>query len=129
MDKNERRKEISDFARKLSELAESAPDGYARRDLNRTLHFLRQRYKTSPEEKKILILKKISEGARARAELISELGFSVRQTDRSLKELIEEKKIRLEKIHLHDGGGRPRFEYFLTIEICFLPLENNSSGK
>lgn len=117
MTKDNRRKEISDFAIKLRALAESAPDGYAKRDLNRTIFNLRQRYVLTPEQKQSLILKLLADGLTTFDELLTETKFSKRQLRRDLEKLNDDSKIRIEKIQNPRGGaGRP--------VICYFPRMN-----
>ena len=112
MDKNERRKEVSEFAKRLAELAQIAPDGYTRRDLYRALHFIRQRYTISKEAKKQTVLEKIAEGAATFTDLLAETGYTKNQVARSLDELLAEKKIRSTKLRRSKGAGRPVISYF-----------------
>ena len=113
MEKIQRRKEISDFAKKLRELANAAPDGYARRDLNRMIYSIRRRYILTPEQKQNIILKLIESGLTSYKELLDASKFTDRQLSKNLNQLISDKKIRLEKIKRNSGAGRPQPAYFL----------------
>lgn len=115
MDKpNDRRKEISDFAKKLGELVAAAPDDYARRDLRRMVHALRQRYVLSPEEKQVRIMELLEDGLTTYDELLDATKFGSKQLSRHLSELQSQAKIRAEKIRRTSGAGRPQLCYFLA---------------
>ncbi len=111
-----RRQEISDFAKKLIELSKLAPDGYAKRDLTRTIHGLRQRYSLSPENKRQMILKLLESGLTTYAELLAETRFGKKQLSREIETLISDKKIRVEKVSRTGGAGRPA--------LCYFPQDN-----
>ena len=112
MAQNTRRKEISDFAKNLTALASSAPDGYARRDINRMVLSLRKRYWLKPEEKQKLILDLLADGLTTFTELLGETAFTKTQLERDLKTLESNKQIRVAKIRRGSGAGRPQLCYF-----------------
>lgn len=118
MDKLEKKSQISEFAKNLARLAESAPDGYARKDLFRTIHRLRQRYAVSPEKKRETIINLLAEGLTSFDELLSETGFTRHQVQRELTELKNQNKIREAFVMAPNGRGRPAKRYFLTAELA-----------
>lgn len=116
MSNNERRKEVTEFAKRLQELAKVAPDGYAKKDLYRALHFIRQRYTVSPEQKKGEILKRILDGISTFTELLTDTGYTKNQIERGLRDLLTEERIREQKVRRTSGAGRPTRCFFPTLK-------------
>lgn len=110
MTKDERKEGLT-FAEKVRQLAAEAPDGYARRDINRLVKQMQQRYGLSDSQKKGLILRTIEDGAATLREIEEETGIPSERIAVLMRELETEGKIRRHK-GSYSGLGRPAYQFF-----------------
>lgn len=113
----QKRTQIVEFAKNLQSLALTAPDGYSKKDLNRCIHFLRQRYAVPSEKKREVIIHLLADGLTSFDELREETGYTRHQISRELSELKNQEKVREMKLSI-TGKGRPAIRYFLTAEYA-----------
>lgn len=112
MDKTTRKQGL-EFRRKVAGLLDDVPDDYCKRDLNRLLAQLRNRYGLSKEEKKEKIFNSIESGAATVSEIVEETGIDRQQVEICLRELEQVGKIRREKMSI-SRVGRPANYFFLN---------------
>jgi CRP-like cAMP-binding protein len=114
MERIERKRQLSEFDARLRDLARLAPDPTTKSDLNRALHYYRQRYCVPFEQKKVEIKRQIADGAATHRDLQIETGYAKKSLNRILDELLADGEIRSAKLRRTSGAGRPQICYFIA---------------
>ncbi len=107
------RRQGLDFAKELAALAAKAPDALIRETIQTAAQRLRRNYGYSIEEKKVMILEAIQNGAATNADLIKETGIRRQDVQEIVLILLQENKI-VRQNYSTTEIGRPSFFYTLS---------------
>ena len=108
----EEKKDVLSFAAKLEALLAEVPDEYCRKELNRTINFIRTHSAMSREDKQLMILSSLETGATELEEIVDDCDFQRSDIAEEIKELLEDlvKEGLVEKRErggiLNSGAGR-----------------------
>lgn len=102
------------FAAKLEKLVAEAPDGYCRKELNRTIWFLRTHRAASKDSKYQKIIDSINSGAREVEEIAEDCRFSKLEAAQLLGELVEQGKVETrDRGGILNRGRKMKLHYFI----------------
>jgi transcriptional regulator with XRE-family HTH domain len=114
--------EVLSFAAKLQRLVDEAPDGLCRKELLRSIHFIRTRHNVSRDGRKAQIIEAISTGAQTIEDIADDCGLDKEQMIvykeellEIIDELIAEKRIvRRARGGIHNRGRKQKFIYLMA---------------
>lgn len=101
------------FAAKLAKLIAEAPDDYCRKELDRTINFLRTHQAANKESKYQKIIASINSWAREIEEIAEDCSFSKAETLQLLGEMIEQGKIEARANVGVQTRGRKKIHYHI----------------
>jgi hypothetical protein len=101
-----------EYAARVSALAMDAPDVETKKIVYTACRIIEKRFGFSRDEKKILLLKLIEVGAASTEELVNESRFPSQDVYELVRELVDENKIREERLGVTYRNGRPAVRYF-----------------
>lgn len=104
------------FAELLRCAASAAPDDELRREVERLAGSVERRFGFSDDEKRKHVIEAVFDGARTVMDLVVETGFNPQEVNHFLKELEAAGRVKLDRISIHAGRGRP--------SLMIIPLTN-----
>jgi len=111
---SKRRRYGRETAEKIAAMAAESPDAFVKKELYRAANAIRKHFAYTEAEKEAEVLRLIKIGASSVNDLIRETDFTDVDVLAVTKKLEESNLIRLQKVRLNDGPGRPTCLFFPT---------------
>ena len=111
-------KPVSDFAAKLEKLRAEVPNDYCRKELEKTVEFLRTYQAASALEKCRRITEAVESGARSVAEISEDAKLYKEEAELLIAEMVADGRlIKRDQGGIHNRGRKQKFHYFTPAEI------------
>lgn len=103
-----------DFANKLEKLRAEVPNEYCRKELNRTIHYLRTYQASSKSDKCRRITNAIADGARSLSEIAEESNLYKTEAEELIGEMVAEGKVEKRAPGgIANRGRKLKYQYYL----------------